>query len=117
MMNRIGCERGWPPIGRDHFERETGPDGALFVGAPETVATKVVATVKGLALSRFDLRSNAIRRDDATVVVLGRRQAWWYAEFAWRGQHRQSGFCNDSRRRAERRAQTRAALAWQRVRT
>ena len=25
LMNRIGGERGWPPIGRAHFEREAGP--------------------------------------------------------------------------------------------
>ena len=42
MMNRIGRERGWPPRGRDDFEREAGPDGALYVGAPETVAIKIV---------------------------------------------------------------------------
>jgi hypothetical protein len=55
-MNRIGRERGWPPISRDHFEKETGPDGALYVGAPETVAAKIVATVRMLGLSRFDLK-------------------------------------------------------------
>ena len=41
LMNRIGAERGWAPIGRAHFEREAGPDGALFVGSPETVAAKI----------------------------------------------------------------------------
>ena len=41
---------------RDHFEREVGPDGALCVGAPETVATKIAATVQALGLSRFDLK-------------------------------------------------------------
>jgi probable LLM family oxidoreductase len=56
MMNRIGLERGWPPRGRDDFERETGPDGALYVGAPETVAAKIVRTVKVLGASRFDLK-------------------------------------------------------------
>lgn len=56
MMNRIGRERGWPPRGRDDFEREAGPDGALYVGAPETVASKIVRTVKDLGLSRFDLK-------------------------------------------------------------
>ena len=35
MMNRIGRERGWPPRGRDDFEREAGPDGAMYVGAPK----------------------------------------------------------------------------------
>jgi probable LLM family oxidoreductase len=56
MMNRIGRERGWPPRGRDDFEREAGPDGALYVGAPETVAAKIARTVTDLGLSRFDLK-------------------------------------------------------------
>jgi len=55
LMNRIGAERGWQPIGRAHFEREAA-EGALFVGSPETVAAKIVKTVKGLGLSRFDLK-------------------------------------------------------------
>ena len=56
LMNRIGRERGWSPIGRDHFEREAGPDGALFVGSPETVAAKIVRTMKALGLTRFDMK-------------------------------------------------------------
>ena len=56
MMNRIGRERGWPPRGRDDFEREAGPDGALYVGSPETVAAKIARTVKDLGLARFDLK-------------------------------------------------------------
>jgi probable LLM family oxidoreductase len=56
LMNRIGGERGWPPISRDHFEREAGPDGALCVGSPDTVATKIAATMKSLSLTRFDLK-------------------------------------------------------------
>lgn len=59
MMTRIGAERGWPPMTRDHFEREAGSDGALCVGSPETVATKIIATVKTLGLSRFDLKYSA----------------------------------------------------------
>ena len=56
LMNRIGAERGWQPIGRADFEREAGPEGALFVGSPQTVATKIVRAVKALGLSRFDLK-------------------------------------------------------------
>ena len=56
LMNRIGAERGWSPIGRAHFEREAGPDGALFVGSPNTVAAKIVRTMKALGLTRFDLK-------------------------------------------------------------
>ena len=56
LMNRIGAERGWAPVSRPHFEREAGPDGALCVGAPETVAAKIAQTMQSLQLSRFDLK-------------------------------------------------------------
>jgi probable LLM family oxidoreductase len=56
MMNRIGGERGWPAASRAQFEHEAGPQGALCVGSPDTVAKKIVNTVKALDLSRFDLK-------------------------------------------------------------
>ena len=56
MMTRIGAERGWPPVTRGHFEREVSPDGALYVGSPETVARKIAATARTLGLSRFDMK-------------------------------------------------------------
>jgi alkanesulfonate monooxygenase SsuD/methylene tetrahydromethanopterin reductase-like flavin-dependent oxidoreductase (luciferase family) len=59
MINRIGGERGWSPISRAQFDREAGPDGALCVGSPETVALKIIATARALGLSRFDLKYSA----------------------------------------------------------
>jgi alkanesulfonate monooxygenase SsuD/methylene tetrahydromethanopterin reductase-like flavin-dependent oxidoreductase (luciferase family) len=59
MMNRIGRERGWPPRGRDDIEREAGPDGALYVGSPDTVAKKIVEVVKLLGVQRFDMKYSA----------------------------------------------------------
>jgi probable LLM family oxidoreductase len=56
MMTRIGGERGWPPVTRAHFEREAGPDGALCVGSPDTVAAKIAKTVRALGLARFNLK-------------------------------------------------------------
>ena len=56
MISRIGRERGWAPPSREQFERETGPDGALYVGSPETVAQKIAKTVRTLGLSRFDMK-------------------------------------------------------------
>ncbi len=56
MMTRIGRERGWPPVSRVHFEQEAGPEGALYVGAPETVAKKIVTTIGRLGLARFDMK-------------------------------------------------------------
>jgi probable LLM family oxidoreductase len=56
MMERIGKERGWRPLRREQFDATAGPDGALFVGSPATVATKIVKVAKGLGLARFDLK-------------------------------------------------------------
>ncbi|HYM67652.1 MAG TPA: LLM class flavin-dependent oxidoreductase [Patescibacteria group bacterium] len=52
----IGRERGWPPMTRAQFDASTGPDGALLVGAPETVAAKIVDVVTTLGLARFDMK-------------------------------------------------------------
>jgi probable LLM family oxidoreductase len=58
MRDRIGAERGWPPMQRAEYEREI-ETGALYVGSPETVAAKIAATARGLGLTRFDLKYSA----------------------------------------------------------
>jgi probable LLM family oxidoreductase len=55
MITRIGRERGWPPLTRDRFEAEI-EHGALYVGAPDTVASKIARTVRLLDVHRFDLK-------------------------------------------------------------
>jgi probable LLM family oxidoreductase len=42
MMNRIGRERGWGPMGRRQFEAGRSPRGALLVGSPEEVVGKIL---------------------------------------------------------------------------
>jgi probable LLM family oxidoreductase len=59
MHARIGRERGWPPMTRQQFDLTAGPDGALFVGSPDTVARKIVKVARGLGLARFDLKYSA----------------------------------------------------------
>jgi probable LLM family oxidoreductase len=58
MRDRIGRERGWPPISRAEFEHEIEA-GSLYVGSPDTVARKIAATVRDLGASRFDLKYSA----------------------------------------------------------
>jgi probable LLM family oxidoreductase len=58
MRARIGRERGWPPTSPAEFEQEVA-GGSLYVGSPETVAKKIVATVKGLGVQRFDMKYSA----------------------------------------------------------
>jgi alkanesulfonate monooxygenase SsuD/methylene tetrahydromethanopterin reductase-like flavin-dependent oxidoreductase (luciferase family) len=59
MRNRIGAERGWGPATRAEFDQSAGPEGALYVGSPETVARKIAATARTLDLARFDLKYSA----------------------------------------------------------
>ena len=55
MFGRIGRERGWPPVTKDRYLAEV-QHGALYVGAPETVARKIAKTVKTLGIQRFDMK-------------------------------------------------------------
>lgn len=56
VMNRIGRERGWPPTTRAHFDQARGPRGALFVGSPEEVTDKILASHEIFANDRFLLQ-------------------------------------------------------------
>jgi probable LLM family oxidoreductase len=58
MRDRIGKERGWPPMERQEFDQEAD-FGSLYVGSPQTVARKIAATAKALGLSRFDMKYSA----------------------------------------------------------
>ena len=58
MRDRIGAERGWPPMGRGEFDREADR-GSLYVGSPETVARKIAATARALGITRFDMKYSA----------------------------------------------------------
>jgi probable LLM family oxidoreductase len=54
-MDRIGRERGWPPLTRERFEDDVA-HGSSYVGSPETVAKKIAATIEILGVDRFDLK-------------------------------------------------------------
>jgi probable LLM family oxidoreductase len=56
VMNRIGRERGWGPSSRAQYDRSTAPDGALFIGDPETLAKKIIAHHKIFNNDRFLLQ-------------------------------------------------------------
>jgi probable LLM family oxidoreductase len=55
MRDRIGTERGWPPVTRASFDQEAD-HGSLYVGAPETMARRIAATAKALGVARFDMK-------------------------------------------------------------
>ncbi|MEH2473253.1 putative LLM family oxidoreductase [Nitrobacteraceae bacterium AZCC 2161] len=58
MRDRIGAERGWPPMERQEFDQEA-EHGSLYVGSVDTVARKIAATAKALGIARFDMKYSA----------------------------------------------------------
>ncbi|RMG30184.1 MAG: LLM class flavin-dependent oxidoreductase [Methanobacteriota archaeon] len=48
MFDRIGRERGWPPVTMDRFLFQAGPTGAYLIGDPQTVAEKIVRHSRSL---------------------------------------------------------------------
>jgi probable LLM family oxidoreductase len=42
MMNRIGRERGWQPMAREHYDAAATLRGANFVGSPDDVVEKML---------------------------------------------------------------------------
>lgn len=58
-MNRLGEERGWPPVSRMRLQAAMGPEGSMMAGSPETVAKKIAKVTKQLGLSRVDIKYSA----------------------------------------------------------
>jgi probable LLM family oxidoreductase len=56
MMNRIGRERGWPPMSRQDFEASRTLRGANFVGSPQQVVDKILFQYEIFRHQRFLLQ-------------------------------------------------------------
>jgi len=53
MMNRIGRERGWPPLARQQFEYSRSPKGAVMVGSVQQVIDKILYEHELFGFTRF----------------------------------------------------------------
>jgi probable LLM family oxidoreductase len=53
IFERAAAERGWARPTMERFQAEIA-DGSLYLGSPETVATKIAGVIRLLGLSRFD---------------------------------------------------------------
>jgi alkanesulfonate monooxygenase SsuD/methylene tetrahydromethanopterin reductase-like flavin-dependent oxidoreductase (luciferase family) len=56
VIRRVSKTRGFAVPTKESFPYETGPQGALYVGSPETVAQKIAANLTALGANRFDLK-------------------------------------------------------------
>lgn len=55
MFGRIGRERGWSPVSKQHYLNEV-QFGSLYVGSPETVAQKIARALQSVGAQRFDFK-------------------------------------------------------------
>lgn len=56
MMNRIGAERGWPPMTRSQFDASLRLRGANFVGSPQQIIDKILFQHEIFGHQRFLLQ-------------------------------------------------------------
>jgi probable LLM family oxidoreductase len=56
VIRNVSKTRGFPIPTKESFMYEIGPQGALYVGSPETVAQKIAQNLTGLRANRFDLK-------------------------------------------------------------
>src|ERR1700681_4744690 len=75
IFEKAAAERGWARPTMDRFQAEVS-DGSLYLGSPETVATKIAWVIRLLGLSRFDLAYATGRvpheQKMATIELYGR---------------------------------------------
>lgn len=53
MMNRVGSERGWPPLTRSQYDGLRSPRGALMVGSVQQVIDKILYEHELFGHTRF----------------------------------------------------------------
>ncbi|MBO6535266.1 MAG: LLM class flavin-dependent oxidoreductase [Balneolaceae bacterium] len=58
MMDKIGAERGWPPMRREQFEASATLRGANFVGSPQQVIDKILHQHELFGHDRFLMKTS-----------------------------------------------------------
>jgi probable LLM family oxidoreductase len=68
VMNKIGKERGWPPVSREHYEMMRSPGGSLLVGSPQQVTDKILEGYELFGNTRFLLHISVGTMPHARVM-------------------------------------------------
>lgn len=79
-FTRIGKERGWPPVRREHFDAQRGPQGALIIGNPEEVAEKILRhseALGGISRLTFQMDNAGLSHEKLlqAIELIGKRVA------------------------------------------
>lgn len=77
-MTKIGKERGWPPMTKEHFLAQAGPTGALLVGSAEEVAEKILRhanALGGISRLTFQMDSAEVSHDKLmqSIELIGKK--------------------------------------------
>ena len=68
LTTKVGRERGWSPPTRQQFEDMAAPQGAFLIGAPATVAEKMIKASKALGgLSRITFQMSTASLETAAM--------------------------------------------------
>jgi alkanesulfonate monooxygenase SsuD/methylene tetrahydromethanopterin reductase-like flavin-dependent oxidoreductase (luciferase family) len=68
LMSKIGRERGWPPMNREHYEAMWAPEGSLLVGSPQEVIDKILFNYELFGNTRFLLHISVGTMPHAKVM-------------------------------------------------
>jgi probable LLM family oxidoreductase len=80
MMNKIGKERGWPPVTRSRFDAQRGPLGAYLVGGPVEVAEKIARhgeALGGISRVTFQMDNGGLSHEQLmrSIELIGSKVA------------------------------------------
>lgn len=67
-MNRLGKERGWPPVGREAFEAGRSTHGHLVLGSPAEMTDKILAEHEYFQMDRFAVQFNVAGIDHRQML-------------------------------------------------
>lgn len=68
MMNRVGRDRGWPPLSRQQFEYSRSQQGALIVGSVQQAIDKILYEHELFGFTRFMAQASVGRVPHKNVM-------------------------------------------------
>ncbi|GAA4442764.1 LLM class flavin-dependent oxidoreductase [Pontibacter saemangeumensis] len=68
VMSKLGRERGWSPMNREHYEMMRAPEGSLLVGSPQQVIDKILYEYELFGNTRFLLHISVGTLPHANVM-------------------------------------------------
>lgn len=76
-MNKVGKERGWQAITKEHFEFQTGDTGAILIGNPQKVAQKIIRhgeAIGGISSFNFQMDVGLSHKQLLKSIELNEKQ-------------------------------------------